>query len=89
MSRALTYAAKLTRALGTLLCRRNTHRGQFVDDEWGRVQQQTKRHEALLLILMFVFVFVALNPVFDLQNSSRRANIKGKYKKEMRTWKKK
>lgn len=59
----------------------HTHRGQLVDDERGRVQQQTKRHEALLLILMFVFVFVALNPVFDLQNSSRRANIKGKYKK--------
>lgn len=34
---------------------------------------------------MFVFVFVDLNPVFDLQNSSRRANIKGKYRKEMRT----
>lgn len=47
-----------------------------------------KRHEALPLILMFVFVFVASNPVFDLQNCSRRANIKGKYKKEMRTWKK-
>lgn len=86
VSRALAYAGKLTRALGTLLCRRSTRRGQLVDHEWGRVQQQTKRHEALLLILMFVFVFVTLNPVFDLQNSSRRANIKGKYRNKMRTW---